>query len=208
MYVLGNKAILGFRGTQDSKDLYDDLEISLGRLVFPRAVEASDWVFALRSLNQHLDLDLSLTGHSLGGGIAREVGRILALDIVTFNSASPPSAPVTNPVRSVNYHIVFDLISAWQSPGAVRIDKGYRPWSAFPMRIPYLWVHHILYGVKPAHKLTNFTKRLPGNVVTAGFENEIIQRWFLGFSTADRLFMLTYLIGAAGSYGISIPVVT
>jgi hypothetical protein len=206
MYVLGNRAILAFRGTQDTKDLYDDLQISLGETVYPRAVEAADWVFALQSLNP--DLTLEVTGHSLGGGIAREVGRVMKLTVVTFNAASPPSAPVISPGRAVDYHIVFDMISAWQSPNTVRIDKGFRPWSPlYSLTLPYLWVHHVLYGLLPSHKLENFSKRLPGNVVTAAFENDIFQKWFLSFSVSKRLYILTFLLGAAGRYDTSLPLV-
>ena len=204
MYVRENRAILGFRGTQQSKDLYDDLVISQGKLVFPRAVEASDWVFALRSLNQ--DLQLEVTGHSLGGAIAREVGRVMNLNIVTFNAAAPPSAPVISPTTAVDYHIVFDLISAWQSPNTIRIDKGYRPWNPLTyIKLPYIWIHHVLYGVKPAHGLDNFSKKLPGNAVTAKYENEILQKWFSQFSVKERTYVLTFLIGTSGKWIYRLP---
>lgn len=206
MYVLGNRVVLGFRG-QLIKDLYDELRHSLGRWVFPYAVEASNWVFALLSLNQHTDVDVTLTGHSVGGAIAREIGRVLSLNIVTFNATAPPSSPVISPERSVDYHIVFDMSSSWQSPNTVRIDKGFRPWVPIRVKFPYMWVYHVLYGVKPAHDLFNFAKRLPGNVVTTEFENELVQRWFLGFTISERVCMFTYLVsGAAGGY-ISIPLI-
>ncbi|MGL5934607.1 MAG: hypothetical protein ACRCZI_03175 [Cetobacterium sp.] len=178
MYGFQNSAIIAFRGTHASKDLYDDLEISNGR-IFPRVQEALPWVADFIKLNP--SVRLHVTGHSLGGGIAREVGRSLRLEIVTFNAASPPSAPVVNPEHSTNYHIVFDLISAWQSKNVVRIDKGYRPlkqnW-ALVLNHTLGFMVGIFNGIKPSHSLSNFSGVLPGSLMIASHEDAFFQEWY------------------------------
>ena len=108
----------------------------MGR-IFPRSGEALLCMSKLTELNN--SLSASLTGHSLGGAIAREVGKMLHLRVVTFNAATPPSAPVTSGPSEVDYHTVFDIVSAWQSPNTVRIDKGCYP-------LPSIWHGHAAHS--------------------------------------------------------------
>ena len=64
--------------------------------------------------------EIILTGHSLGGAIARCVSSQLNLPSVTFNAAAPPSNPVFNSSLETSYHIVYDIVSAWQEPDIIR----------------------------------------------------------------------------------------
>lgn len=192
------KVIVAFRGTKAAKDIYDDTLLSL-RDTYPRVEQATEYIRDLKRLN--LGIAIELTGHSLGGAIARDVGKRLSIKSVTFNAAAPPSNPALSP--GVDYHIVFDMISAWQSPGTIRIDKGYRP-RTYTMGIPYIWAWSILEGVAPAHALKNFANTTMGPVVTANAENREIQKWFLSLPIKGRIYLL-FLLGVRGIYTMSLP---
>jgi len=118
--------VCAFGGTAKTEDLHDDHEIALGQ-VFPRAKEAERWVAELIRLNSTSLLNVELAGHLSGGAVAREVGKALGLEAVTFDAAAPPSAPVISGIGHVDCHAVHDVVSIWQSPDAVCIDKGFRP---------------------------------------------------------------------------------
>lgn len=204
-YHRGCNVVFAFRGTKRAKDLYDDRQIVLGR-TFPRAREASRFIVELMKLNPYAKVEL--TGHSLGGAVAREVGKSLGLTAITFNAGAPPSAPAVSGRFDVNYHIVFDLISAWQSPNTVRIDKGFRPISGLWISmVPHLWVWTILGGVLPAHKLMNFSKFNLGVVVTPGVESGLIHKWFVSLPAALRLYLVGFLLGVSGNASVSLPTV-
>ena len=201
---VGCSAIVCFRGTSDAKDLYDDREISLGR-TFPRAVEAMRFVGEFVKLNPSVRVEL--TGHSLGGAVAREVGKTLNLRVVTFNAAAPPSAPVISGASEVDYHIVFDIISAWQSPNTVRIDKGFRPLSSVAVGIvmPSMWVWHLFSGLLPSHSLINFSNQLPGTTVTVVVDDGYLQRWFFQLPLGMQTAVLGFLLGASGRFAGKLP---
>lgn len=196
-----NRVLVAFRGTKAPKDLYDDTQLTMGK-VFPRAAEAVKLVEDLAALNPGLTIEL--TGHSLGGAVAREVEKLTGLVTVTFNAAAPPSFPVVS--GATDYHIVFDLISAWQSPNTVRIDKGFNPRPpALWYVIPYMWMLQIFDSVLPAHELKNFSREIPGTVVTTGVESGNIQRWFLSLPIKGRAYLLTALFGIRGALASSLP---
>lgn len=201
IYRLDCSVIIAFRGTESTDDLYDDLRLSFGR-VFPRATRAEAYINALKGLNPWLNI--TLTGHSLGGAIARVVAEPSGLPSVTFNAAAPPSAPVTS--KGVDYHIVFDMISAWQGPDTIRIDKGFRPARASPwsLILPYNWARDVLKGVAPAHGLDCFSNNIQGRIVSSATEDDYIRTWFLSLSIKARSYLLILMLGA-GSINYRLP---
>lgn len=201
IYINTDTVIIGFRGTNAIKDLYDDTLISIGT-VFPRATKAVQYTVELKQLNPWLSVEL--TGHSLGGAVARETSKKLHLKTITFNSAAPPSYPATNAQDEVAYHIVFDIISAWQSPNTIRIDKGYWPVSS-PWGGAYLWVYYTFRGVRDAHTLTNFSNQRPGRVISSQHENCYLRTWFRSLPIAGRAYTLLFLSGSNGTILFSLP---
>lgn len=198
--IRDRRICIGFRGTKTQKDLYDDFLISTNQ-IFPRAIEAIE--LTRRMKVEYPCSTILLTGHSLGGAIAREVGNVYLVSTVTFNAASPPSFPVLiiNPFE-VDYHIVFDFISAWQQgPNVIRIDKGYWPMTWWN---PYAWGWHIFDGVKNSHRLTNFSDEKPGKIIPAFQENQYMRKWFASLPFTLRVPVLTMLF-AAGNYSTTLP---
>lgn len=185
MYQNDVYAIVAFRGTQTKRDIVSDIQISNpanGTCSFERLIPARKMISDIITLNP--DIIIHLTGHSLGGAIARCGGEELGLLSVTFNSAAPPSNPVVNDILSINYHIVFDFISAWQSTSVVRIDKGYRPshdrWTGY---------NRSLAPIFDAHGIDNFSRKRVGRIVQTDEENLLIQGWYKYLPISIRVFV-------------------
>lgn len=202
IYTNQKTSIIGFRGTHTTKDLYDDAKITLGQ-VFPRSIEAIELIKGM--LKRTPDHRFVVTGHSLGGAIAKAVGDKLTLETVTFNQAAPPTFPVLNSPLSTNYHISFDIISAWQSNNVTRICKGFWPiastWERF---IPYIWLYHMLNGVIPSHALKNFAKP-SGQIITAREETLRIRKWFSSLPSNGKIFVLFSIFGINQSINMTAP---
>lgn len=198
-----NKVVVAFRGTKVAKDLWDDALLSYG-MVFPRVDQATTFISKLAAMNHGVVIEL--TGHSLGGAIAREAGKILSLKAVTFNAAAPPSRPVTSPF-SIDYHIAFDFISAWQNPNTIRIDKGYWPIQPFGLTgfILPMWIHHLFNGVLPSHELKNFSNERVGVQISASIEDGYIKKWFRSLPQQARSLVLVTLLGVNGYFTQSLP---
>jgi hypothetical protein len=203
------RCILCFRGTvlTSAKDILNDLQImftadncSMGK-VEPAIEMIKAW---FKSTNSKYPLQV--TGHSLGGAIARCVGRALNLNAVTFNAAAPPNGIVATrpPPEETNYHIITDLISAWQAPNVKRIDRGYRPttvglWANVAgvispaLQEAVTWTAFIasLATVAKAHSLNSFAidgganPRI-GKISDAVLENEIFKQWWDGFPESGK----------------------
>jgi hypothetical protein len=199
VYRFRDERIVGFRGTHTSKDLYDDFKIAMGS-VFPRAIEGIEFVSGL--LLDDPNVSVELCGHSLGGAIAREVGGRLGLRVVTFNAAAPPTDPVVSSLNEIDYHIVFDIISAWQSPNTVRIDKGHRPIPTFWQRLtPVTWLHASTSGLIEAHKLSNFSSEVYGKVMCGEEETSLFKRWLASLPSSLRSFLYFSIFGVSGVVG-------
>jgi hypothetical protein len=192
-YVL-KQTIIGFRGTAALKDVMDDIKLSRGK-TFPRAVQGIAFVQEYLELNP--ELMIQVTGHSLGGAIARVVGQTLGLGIITFNAAAPPSNPVMTGPNEIDYHIVFDIISAWQHPNTVRIDKGYRPIKNRSL-IPLQWADKALGEVYRAHALLNFSNKRQGDVIDAREENLLFKSWYESLPKLLKQFITFFLMGVGG----------
>lgn len=205
IYTYRKASIVGFRGTAATKDLYDDTKITMGQ-VFPRSEEAIRMMQGLIRENPgHLYV---LTGHSLGGRIASVVGKHLSLETVTFNQAAPPTFTMTNSTMSTNYHISFDMVSAWQTVNTVRICKGYWPLSNwFYNNVPGMWMWHIMKGVLPSHSLSNFSNEYKGKVISTEEENKRMNKWFQSLPSKGRTYILVALFGVNPSQamGLGIP---
>jgi len=199
-------SIIGFRGTTNQKDILDDIKLSLpenGTCGFPRAQEGID--FTRKFIDDNPELTVQVTGHSLGGAIARCAGQALGLGIITFNAAAPPSNPVdTSSGNEQNYHIVFDIISAWQSPGTIRIDKGYRPKKNRSL-IPLVWAKKALGEVYESHSLVNFSNQRPGNLMNSEQENSLMKSWFYSLPSILRKFIIFFLMGTTKKFTTKLP---
>lgn len=194
VYQRNNYCIVAFRGTQTVSDIYNDVQLSkYGNQCDFQKVQPSI-TFIQDLLVTDPGLIIQVTGHSLGGAIARCVASALNLVSVTFNSAAPPSSPKQNRVSDTAYHIEFDIISAWQS-NCVRIDKGYRPKKlGFIYRL--IGTHFMKQSIRPmldAHNIDNFSNSKPGQYSSTVQENDLWQSWYQGLSLKFKLVFLAFL---------------
>lgn len=177
MYSNNEYGIIAFRGSQTLSDIQSDIQLSRpggNGCDFSKLNQAIPLIEKFKQENQ--GLEIQLTGHSLGGSIARCAGEKFGLRVVTFNGASPPSNPVTSGSMETDYHIIFDLISAWQHPNTIRIDKFFRP---SPSRLnPLTWLNYTLKPVLQAHSIENFSNARTGVMKSNEVENVIIQGWY------------------------------
>lgn len=192
--------IVGFRGTKEPKDLYDDYKITMAE-VFPRSTQA---IVFLRGIYERVpDARIQLCGHSLGGAIARVAGYEVGLPVVTFNAAAPPTAPVIGHVNERNYHIVFDLVSAWQTPYTIRLDKGFRPIPKFWEKlIQPLWIRASVVELLKSHSLKNFSRDLPSRVICGEEETEAFARWLRSLPLLVMIAVKVTLFGISGDAGL------
>ena len=163
IYSMATFTIMAFRGTVNLADFRDDITLSRpgGENSISRTqpgIEAAQYILSLGQ-------SIQTTGHSLGGAVARKVAEALQLGSVTFNSAAPPSNPVTTAPGEIDYHIAMDVISAWAHPSIIRIDKGIRP------------------GLNPvsttkAHTLDLFSNERKVIIITNNQEDELWRTWF------------------------------
>lgn len=182
VYSKGNHVIIAFKGSTTLVDIHNDIILSKpGHACrFPKAATMS--LFVQRVLEEDPTTLIQLTGHSLGGAIARCVGSRLGLGAVTFNPAAPPSSPAPTFGNQIHYHIVFDIISAWQA-GSVRIDKGHRPKRirrfAFITKLVSKYFYNVAIGpMIKAHLLENFSNEKKGEIMTSDQEMEVWKQWF------------------------------
>lgn len=194
-YRNNEHTIVAFRGTVNLTDVRSDMQLSVpgaNSCAFDKVKPSVELIQRYIGTTQSL---VQTTGHSLGGAIARCVGNQLGLGVVTFNAAAPPSNPVKAGPNEVDYHIAFDVISAWTSPSTVRIDKGYAPHRLLkiPLVGKYLNRWFLRIGIKTllnAHSLTNFSAERSGKIITTKQEENIWINWFIHL---PPLFKLTFL---------------
>jgi hypothetical protein len=190
-YSHNDFAIFAFRGTVNLKDVKADFLLAIGSPPTDRIKQGMEAIQAYIEETGHA---VQVTGHSLGGAIARSIGQGMGLGIITFNAASPPSAPVINGPNEIDYHIAFDIISAWEHPLTIRIDKGYRPISHWITKISsYFGMALNTREMLRAHPLDQFSNARPGKQISNDEENAIWQKWFKGLSFRQRLVFLTFI---------------
>lgn len=193
IYSLDDHTIAAFRGTVNLTDVRNDFQLAMrgASCSFDKVKPAVEAIRAY--MQQYPNQLVQTTGHSLGGAVARCVGQELGLGIITFNAAAPPSSPVRTRQNELDYHIAFDVISAWTEPTTIRIDKGYRPVKP-PRFVPaVVRVWFFGKGVKPlldAHKLENFSNERPGTKISNQDEDLLWHEWF---NNLPRLVKATFL---------------
>lgn len=202
--------IFAFRGSTSKQDLINDVSIANGKpvqKVGPATALVQSFIWDNNTRN------IQLTGHSLGGAVARHVKDALSLSCVTFNAGAPPTAPVVTGGGEVDYHICFDVISAWQSPMTIRIDKGYRPHamqrirSLFGKALSTLFATTVGITFLKAHALSNFSRARPGKQVPAEYENNIFQKWYGGMPLIFKKLFLKFIDVNNLSHLQSLPVI-
>lgn len=191
-------AIISFRGTAVKKDFWDDYELassSKGTCTFPRAAHGKQVTLAF--LEEYSGIKVQLTGHSLGGAIARCVGADIGLGVVTFNAAAPPTNPVITRENESNYHIVFDPISAWQTPNCVRLDKGIRGPSTIWDKLGTVFWNNTASKFTEAHTLLSFSNLKPSSIISPKKEDLIFAEWLHSLDFATVLILMG-LLGLTG----------
>lgn len=195
IYQLNKQAIIAFRGTSTRKDIISDIQLSVtGAQTFQKIIPSRELVEMF--LNETDDSVLvQITGHSLGGAIARIVGNEFNLGVVTFNAAAPPSNPVdSNLFNQVHYHTVFDIISAWQN-NCIRLDTGIRPPKINKYIINILPKYQLMLmsSIASAHSLDNYLASKMLIAVDSLFEEALLDDWFEGLPLGVKNFIRIYL---------------
>ncbi len=204
-YISDAGFIMGCRGTVGEKsDIVENDLIGISAIGgdnFQRAIQGTQ-VLAKYKEKYPFRKCLGVTGHSLGGGAARVVGKNHGVMAVCFNGAAPPTNPVVGRNSDYYYHIVFDIVSAWSSGNVIRIDNGLRPnklgltqtISCGLRGVSLIAATTCLYEqFKPAidgHYMSNFFSN-KGSVIDANSEQLIWEGWFNNLdSRSQSLFKL------------------
>jgi alpha-beta hydrolase superfamily lysophospholipase len=69
-----NKYVVGVRGTADARDLIADAALSVGLLKYSKRYRRDKAELA-KFVKEHPGAEIETTGHSLGGAVARQLGR-------------------------------------------------------------------------------------------------------------------------------------
>ena len=194
VYVNGNYCIIAFRGTQTAFDVYNDIQLSQfgNQCDFAKVRPSIQFIEDLRVM--HPNLIIQLAGHSLGGAVARCVGAAFNLKTVTFNAAAPPQSPKQNNVSEVAYHIVFDVISAWQYP-CIRIDKGFRAkqTSALYKLIGKNLRNQAIKPMLEAHNIDCFSNNRYGFIISTDNEDELWRAWYTKLPLKFKMAFLAFV---------------
>ena len=115
---------IAFRGTKVAADIPSDIDIALGKLPGQFAIAMNYVEDECRAHNINIT-DIQLTGHSLGGYLARTAGTALAVNKVwCFNSPGPtqetrdylekliPETALPND-KIIHFRSKYDIISHW-----------------------------------------------------------------------------------------------
>jgi hypothetical protein len=99
---------------------------------------------------------ITLTGHSLGGGLATYAAQQVPgiSNVVTFDSARPPILKTTGSVNQINVYVPGDAIGDPTAPGGKYEGSGYLPGKTYTVNSTI---------VKPQGQLSNGVSQLTGN---------------------------------------------
>jgi hypothetical protein len=169
--IFDKRFILGARGTvpKNPYDVLNDLVISFhGGCDYPRVSTARS--IMSRASKKYPGYKRYITGHSLGGGVARCIAlNDVGIEAITFNAAAPPTSLASQVGANVtSYHIVLDLISAWLGAGSektFRFDMGHKIDSS------------VINTLGPTHSASNFFNQTMV-LVTKENENQKWQDWY------------------------------
>lgn len=119
----GEAYAIAARGTQDVRDVADDIQLAFGTSDTSLVREMSTLCGKILEL-RNVPGSIILTGHSLGGWAAVQTALTHpGTRSCTFNGAAPPTNPLTTSSGRA-YHIGGDVVSA-HARDATRADKGY-----------------------------------------------------------------------------------
>lgn len=201
IYTLDEFMIIAFRGTTSPQDVFNDIALSIPgtHCDFEKAGKMGGIV---RNFMQQ-GYFIEVTGHSLGGAIAKCLGDWFKVGVVTFNAAAPPSNPVYSIApNQIHYHIVFDIISAWIP--SVRIDKKVRPGMGlvgkYTSRIPVLkhlfpkyTIQNSVGPILKAHKLEMFSNEKKGISVDKDYEQSLWFDWYNNLPIVTKNVFLKFI---------------
>lgn len=109
--------VVSFRGTTDGSDWKANLQQGLG-------LSSDQYVHALtigKAIARNPDVDVTITGHSLGGGLASAAGLASGRDATTFNAAGLSDATIekAEAIRAANGDTPVPKIAAFYVRGEV-----------------------------------------------------------------------------------------
>ncbi|SFX00635.1 Protein of unknown function [Thermoactinomyces sp. DSM 45891] len=99
-----NEIIISFRGTEGTGDYFSDAILAVGLDSYvPQSGAAKQFVEQLINSPKYKGYQFSLTGHSLGGYIANEVGMTYRIPTVAFNAPGKNLYPNINASLATGY---------------------------------------------------------------------------------------------------------
>ena len=108
------ETVIAYRGTSNFADVKTDAHLALGREAHTERYKRSEQVFEAVRRRYNPEM-ISVTGHSLGGGIALHVGEKYDVASHTFNAAISPTQvfdpPETGTAIHRIYHTPLDPVS-------------------------------------------------------------------------------------------------
>lgn len=114
VYKKGDKVIVALRGTADAKDVGSDALIATGTLRLGNRYKG-DKAFTQKAIKKYGKGNVSVVGHSLGGTLAKRIGKDLNIPSKGYNSGG-------GPVQAVGGTI--DRIACKVNPNGKRCKKA------------------------------------------------------------------------------------
>jgi len=183
-YNYDNEIVISFRGTNDFKglstiasslDAYHGWSIGAGNTASEQGLMAIEFYQAVAGAGNWLTADISLTGHSLGGGLAGYVGAICDQDATIFDSMTFELAAGNALGRAENYSV------QWRNTG----EEGYFTDVVTPEELATLQatvgVDVISYSlVDEAFRSFVYGSETPWDIDLDGIEGHYMEGEFLG----------------------------
>ena len=116
--------VIAFAGTQDAKDWVTDIAALMATPA--QYKEAKDFTSkTVKKIAEKYgnDYKITVTGHSLGGGLAQSVAANYGLDAYTFNAAAP-SKSVVNSLDQVKVKKIINIVGSQDPVNKVTLTLG------------------------------------------------------------------------------------